>query len=151
MKTLRIYGEEAVWLGSDIKDFVGLLTTLEPRTYWRISPVPGDRDDYFDATGASSEKLEMLAKSGEFITGEALAELAQETRQVIWGQFVGHTDLNSAAVWVTVRAIDSSFFEVITSDENVLSLMKSHFTDVRPYVAPWGGGMDPGEPILDEV
>jgi hypothetical protein len=81
VKTLGIYDAGAVWFGSDIKDFVGLLTTLEPRTYWRISPVPGDRDDYFDATGASSEKLEMLAKSGEFITGEALAELAQETRQ----------------------------------------------------------------------
>jgi diaminopimelate decarboxylase len=73
----------------------------------------------------------MLAQKDARISGAVLADLAKKAKHVIWGQF---TALSPALdqEWVTIRAIDSSFYEVTTPDANVQDKIKSFFRDVRP-------------------
>jgi hypothetical protein len=52
---------------------------------------------------------------------------------VIWGQFVA-TLPEQMDAWVVIRAIDSTFYEVTTSDEEVLAKIRLAYKDVR--VAP---------------
>ena len=50
--------------------------------------------------------------------------------QVIWGEFTGFKE-GVLTPWVILRAIDSSFCEVETDDEQVLDSVRETFSDVR--------------------
>lgn len=81
------------------------------------------------------DKLEMLAASGSSVSGAALSEAAHEAWQVIWGQFAATLPEQSDA-WVVIRAIDSTFYEVTSSDEAVLNAVRSTYEDVRVASGP---------------
>jgi len=76
-------------------------------------------------------RLEELASLSATIEGAELLSLADDTVQVIWGNFKGKLSENSDESWVTIRAFDSSFYEVETSDEAALACLVSRFRDVR--------------------
>jgi hypothetical protein len=145
MATLRIYDlrEDGV-LALDLRRLVDLLAPRSLGASWTVSPIkvefPASRTvlEHFEMVGLGGQNenpLEILAASGAIVRGDILARCAGETRQVIWGQFVatlpGQTD-----AWVTIRAIDSSFYEVITSDEEVLAKVRSSCKDVRDASGP---------------
>ena len=64
-----------------------------------------------------------------------MAELAKATDQVIWGEFVAVLPQQNG-IWVTARAIDSTFYEVTTVDATVLDTIKSTYKDVRVATGP---------------
>jgi predicted kinase len=88
-------------------------------------------DEWFEATGEGGVQLEGLAQDNAQLSGSDLASLAENTRQVIWGEFVGRPPGQSDKTWVVIRAVDSTFYEVNTDDETVLSKMSSTYKDVR--------------------
>jgi hypothetical protein len=81
------------------------------------------------------DQLELLAASGSSVSGLMLAEYAHATSQLIWGQFAGTLPAQSD-IWVVIRAIDSTFYEVTTSDDEVLAKIKSAYNDVRVASGP---------------
>jgi hypothetical protein len=120
-------------------DLRHLLDVLAPRSLqasWAISPFSA-RLKYFEATGPGGEKLEAMSEANERVAGRTLTEAAQETRQVIWGEFVGFLPTNSEQAWVTIRAIDSSFYEIDTLDKQVVKRVRSSFKDVRVFDQAW--------------
>lgn len=142
MTTLRIYDlREGRVLALDLHDLIDLLAPRSLEASWMVSPVSveyptlGPAFDQFemvpDRTG--EDHLQTLAISGAPVNGMALSKYAHETRQVIWGQFVA-TLPEQTDVWVAIRAIDGTFYEVTTSDEEVLARVRSTYQDVR--VAP---------------
>ena len=132
MARVRIHDEANGRLAFDLRDLLRLLKPTSTEADWTVSPVwnSAAEPDWFMATGAGGRRLEALAKETARISGAALADLARETTQVIWGEFAG-TLPASDAVWVTIRAIDGSFFEIVTDDLGVIGRMKSAYTDVR--------------------
>lgn len=80
--------------------------------------------------------MEELARHNAQLLGSELAALAENTRQVIWGEFVGSEPTQSDKTWVTIRAIDSTFYEIDTDDEAVLRKINSIYKDVRTGEAP---------------
>ncbi|GAA2846299.1 hypothetical protein EDC40_10150 [Aminobacter aminovorans] len=90
-----------------------------------------DGHEWFEATGEGGEQLEELAQDNARLSGSDLAALAEETQQVIWGEFVGSGPMQSDKAWVTIRAVDSTFYEIDTDDETVLSKISSTYKDVR--------------------
>jgi hypothetical protein len=58
--------------------------------------------------------------------------LAKDTRQVIWGEIrpLIFPKMKGGAC-VTIRAVDSTFFEVATQDQTALDKMMSSYKDVR--------------------
>jgi hypothetical protein len=157
MATLRIYDlREGRVLALDLRDLVDLFAPRSLEASWTVSPVSVGHStptvNQFEAVPrGDDDHLKALAVSGAPVSGAILSQYAHETRQVIWGQFVGALPEQMDA-WITIRAIDSTFYEVTTSDEVILAKIRSTYKNVRdpsdpafsapfshtaaPYVAP---------------
>jgi hypothetical protein len=119
--TLRIFDLDQHALAVDLRDLLDLLAPRSLQADWMVSPVKASNDELFDATGEGGERLDPLARARSTIPGRKLAALAKATPQVIWGEFVGSFRETENEAWVMIRAIDSTFYEVTTSDETVLN------------------------------
>jgi hypothetical protein len=138
MAKLRIYDLREHVLALDLRD---LLRLLAPRSYqagWIVSTVKSSESghEWFEATGEGGEQLEALAQKNAWLSGPDLAALAENTQQVIWGEFVGSAPTQSDKTWILIRAIDSTFYEIETDDEIALNKVASTYKDVRVGEAP---------------
>ncbi|MGO4563164.1 hypothetical protein [Mesorhizobium sp. 2RAF21] len=133
MATLRIYDLKQHALALDLRHLLDLLAPRALQADWKVSTIKSSEPHHawFEATGDGGEQLEVLAQEDTRLSGPDLAALAKNTRQVIWGEFVGSFPNTQDDMWVTIRAIDSTFYEVSSSDETVLKRIKSFFKDVR--------------------
>jgi hypothetical protein len=139
MATVRIHDTDSDRHGCVLSRLLKLLAPRSLQANWIISAIASTNPNWtwFEATGYGGEQLEMLAPSKARLTGHELAALAKKTRQVIWGSFVGSLSGANDDVWLTIRAIDSTFYEVSTSDEAILKAIKSIFGHVEPSEGPW--------------
>jgi hypothetical protein len=143
MTTLRIYDyRDSGVLALDLRDLIDLLAPSSLEAIWTVSPVNlysvqlGRAVDEFmisELGEPGKGKLEQFAASGSPVSGHALSVAASEVSQVIWGQFTA-TLPEQSDEWVVIRAIDSTFYEVTSSDEVLLRTIRSTYKDVR--VAP---------------
>jgi hypothetical protein len=142
MTTLSICVCRDQALALDLRDLIDLLSPRSLEASWTVSPVRmnhpdlGISFDEFMITGPGKpgrDQLEQLAASGSSVSGAVISEAAHEAWQVIWGQFTA-TLAEQSDAWVIIRAIDSTFYEVTSSDEAVLNAIRSTYKDVR--VAP---------------
>ncbi len=78
----------------------------------------------------AADRLKALSRSQSLVSGTVLSELVHQTGQIIWGEFRAYEE-GGTAPWVIVRAIDSTWCEVESHDEEVLNLVRWSFTDVR--------------------
>src|SRR4051812_8918872 len=136
MTTLRIWDlGERQGLALDLRDLVDLFAPRSLEASWTVSPVRVGHDpsavDRFEAVPqGADDPLQALATGGAPVSGAVLSQYAHETRQVIWGQFVG-TLPGQIGAWITISAIVSTFYEVTTSDEVILAKIRSTYKDVR--------------------
>lgn len=132
MPAIRIYDTENQILAVDLADLLRLLRPLSLQADWTVSAVkssiPGH--EWFEATGDGGEELERLAETKTRLTTPALAALAKQTRQVIWGEFTGFLP-KADRPWVIIRAVDSTFHEIETDDETVLKKIRAAYKDIR--------------------
>ncbi len=136
MRTIRIYDEAQSVLSVHLHDVLKLLSPRALQASWTVKAVDAGYR-WFDATGAGGELLEDMAESKETVSGYTLAKAASDTLQVIWGEFSASLPEDPDETWVVVRAIDSAFLEITTSDDDVIRRMKSKFNDIRHYESPW--------------
>jgi hypothetical protein len=141
MATLRIYDCDNGVLALDLRHLIDLLAPRSIQAIWTVSPVKlfcselNSFEEDFDAIGQGGDPLEVLARNRSPVSGTVLAELAKATTQVIWGEFEALLP-EQDRVWISIRAIDSTFYELSTSDEAVLNKIKSSYKDVRVASAP---------------
>ena len=133
MATLRIYDVKDQVLALDLRDVLRLLAPRSLQTSWTVSSVKSSKPghEWFEATGESSAQLEALAEKNSRISGTELLALADNTQQVIWGEFTGSTPNPPGSIWVVIRAADSTFYEIETADETVLNKIISTYKDIR--------------------
>lgn len=138
MTTLRVYDLNQHVLALDLRDLLRLLAPRSLEGRWVVSTVKSSMsgDEWFEATGEGGEQLERLAQDDVQLSGFDLAALAEKTLQVIWGEFVGLEPTRSDKRWVTIRAVDSTFYEIDSDDEAVLNKISSTYKDVRTADAP---------------
>jgi len=136
MVTLRVRPDDFVF--SLQRHLFDVLAPRAVQADWHISPLnPPDRKyEWFEAVGEAADEIEAVAEANTRLTGLALATLAERVHQIIWGQFTGFLPGAPDAPWVTIRAIDSSFFDVTTDDEAVLGTIVSTFSEVETIPAP---------------
>lgn len=138
MATLRIYDIKGHVLALDLSDLLRLLAPRSLKAIWTVLPVksssPGH--EWFEATGEGGEKLELLSRKATRLSGSDLAALAENTLQVIWGEFVGSPPSNPDKTWVVIRAADSTFFEIETEDDAILNKIRSAYQDIRTGETP---------------
>jgi hypothetical protein len=75
--------------------------------------------------------LEELAVSGERILGSRLAHIAENVRQVIWGEFKGYEDILSNTPTAVVIAFDSSWWEIQSADVTLLDRVAEAFKGIK--------------------
>lgn len=144
MTTLRIYDLRGRTLAAHLPDLIDLLSPRSLEASWAVCPVNleyptlGRSLEEFMITGPGrpgEDHLEILAASGTSVSGAILLQYAHKTYQVIWGQFVA-TLPEQADAWVVIRAIDSTFYEITTSDEEVLAKIRATYKDVHDASGP---------------
>jgi hypothetical protein len=141
MTTLRIYDCNNGVLAVDLRHLFDLLVPCSLQATWIVSPVKlfsptlNSFLEDFETTGRGEDQLEALARNGLPVNGTVLAELSKATRQVIWGEFTAFLTPQESA-WVTIRAIDSTFYELSTTDPVVLDKIKLACKDVRIALGP---------------
>lgn len=64
------------------------------------------------------------------ISGAKLMELAKNTRQIIDGSFAAFYP-NEALPWITINAIDSSYWEISSENVNIIKRFEKHFSKVE--------------------
>lgn len=120
--------DERGCLAFDLRE---LLRALAPPSLAALWTIATPEDEPFEATGAGGMRLEGMAEMSAQIRGDELLAIAEGTVQVIWGDFVAALPDDPHREWLTIRAVDSSFFEVETSDEASIAAVTSLFSDVR--------------------
>ncbi len=128
MALITIHDVEDHVLAFDLRDLLRILAPLAEKAAWTIT---SPAESAFEATGTGGLRLEELAEAAACIDGSELLAIADDTQQVIWGDFVGRLPDDPQRDWLTIRAFDSSFYEVETLDEAAIEKVKSRFRDVR--------------------
>ncbi len=138
MRVLRVYDLNQHVLALDLRDLLRLLAPRSLEERWVVSTVKSSisGEEWFEAIGEGRERLEELAQEDGQLSGSDLAALAEKTRQVIWGEFVCLAPTQSDKPWVTIRAVDSTFYEIDSDDEAVLNKIISTYKDVRTGETP---------------
>jgi hypothetical protein len=148
MATLRIYDSRNHVLTVHLRDLLDLLVPRSLHARWKVSAVTldypqlGRSIEEFMVVG--TDRLDAFVAGGSAISGAMLSKAAQKAQQVVWGQFAA-TLANEDSTWVTIRAIDSTFYEVTSSDAAVTEAVRSAYSDVR--VAHGPAASCPIEPI----
>ena len=71
-------------------------------------------------------------EDGSRISGEELRSSLPNLLQVIDGEFIG-VEVSSPP-WIVVRAVDSSWWEVLSEDAEILKAVRSRFKNVNEQV-----------------
>ncbi len=130
MQTLQIRDKKDHFLTFDLRDILAEMGSRAVDACWEISDVASYGEE-LDATGDGAGRLESLAISTTRIAGAELIELAKNISQVIWGEFRAYDERRADTPWAIIRAIDSSFYEVSSSDPSVIGQIRATFADVR--------------------
>ncbi|MEN3929598.1 hypothetical protein WJT86_00815 [Microvirga sp. W0021] len=133
MKYFQISDKNNHCLSFDLKELLEVLSDHGLEADWIVS----DADEELDIMGNSRIEFDQLALTGTRIKGVQLMELAQNTTQVIWGQFTSFLPIFPKRPWVILKAFDSSFWEVATSDSNVINALKGRFEDIKEVPEFW--------------
>ena len=131
MRGIGIYDStgpgEAGGLTFDLAQLVEALGARARVARWRAVPSPSYVSDVdvaaFDAAGDSS---------GPWISGEEMLAHARAIRQVIDGEFQAVQPGELSALWLVLRAVDSSWWEVYSDDPEVEAALRRAFHDIRP-------------------
>lgn len=126
--TLRISDMNGNVLAVNVHDILNLLTPKALLTQWIVSPVTlSNGESWFEVIGEGSAELDALADNGQTIDGESLLALTKRCKQIIWGQF---RSMPSDNPWLTIKAVDSTFYEIETEDKEVLKRISEKYSDV---------------------
>lgn len=108
------------YLSFDLKDLLKVIKDEIKISTWRCECV--------EATAISSPYVENLSSSVLLVSTKSLTEAAKNTNQVIDGIFTAYID---SVEWLRIEAIDSTYWEVYSTDQDVLSKIQGAFNDTE--------------------
>ena len=128
MRGVRICDmHERGFLAVDLQHILDLFGERTIQSQWRASEVW--------ETGEAGEELERLADAKTLIPGDRLSDLAHHLVQVIDGEFAGFESGNDSP-WIIIRAVDSTFYEVLSEEPAVLDRVRAAFQKVSDSESP---------------
>ena len=119
-------------LAVDLQHMLDLFGERAIQSRWRASEVWATGREM----GEAAVELERLADGQTFIAGEHLSRIAHDLVQVIDGEFSAF-ESGSDLPWLIIRAVDSSLYEVFSTEPAVLDRVRASFQKVSDcdYVA----------------
>jgi hypothetical protein len=133
MAALSIHDLVGQGLAFDLPELLQALGPQGASAWWR----PKTKITYISRDDLPIQALEPHDRGGPWTVGRSLLELDGELRQIIDGvlesvQGEPRAVGDSIQPWVTLRAVDSSWWEVYTDDPMVMAEMRQRFKDIRP-------------------
>lgn len=129
---IRIYDLKDNVLAVHLPQLIEIMGPLALESNWKIYPVKApDGNEWFEVFGPESPVLESKLHENQPIKGSVLYEISRKTKQIIWGEFKASISGDFEHPWVTIRAIDSTFYEVETSDQGILSAIMNVYRDIK--------------------
>jgi len=102
----------------DLRDVLAVIGESSREALWHVRVVECVGD------GAAVAELDRLSKTGERINDARLRELAEVVEQVIDGTFHGVLPTGEQ---ISIYAVDSTAFDVVTDRADVLAALRSRF------------------------
>lgn len=109
-------------LAFDLIDILRLAGPVAESSSWRCRHV--------ECMGDLAEELHRACEAEPALPGAEMFRLADGGRQIIWGDFEAYRP-GETRPWLIVRAVDSTFYAVITEDEMLVARVRGRFRDVR--------------------
>jgi hypothetical protein len=109
------------FLAFDLRDLLRVAGARAVTSQWICSGVWATPKEC-----AAGNPLERFAEARQPVSGRELAAAADQTQQVIDGLFTAVE--HGSEPWLRIEAIDSSCWEVFTSDEELLGRMRATFS-----------------------
>ena len=109
-------------LAVNLAEILQLLGPQLALTEWEISDI--------ECLGTDSDRLHQLADSQTRVSGETLLQIATNILQVIDGTFAGYLK-DKSELSIIVRAVDSSAYDVESSDDAILTKLRQRFQNVE--------------------
>lgn len=82
-----------------------------------------------EVTGHRAEELHRLSDLGIEVGGPEVLKLASEVTQTIDGEFIGRLEVSHDPE-IVIRAVDSSYFDVLFHDPRILQMLRRRFRSV---------------------
>lgn len=111
-------------LSFDLRDVLGLVPQSETDSAWEVSGA--------EAVGPSARDLHDASDAEVRLSHRRLCEIAAGLKQTLGGEFRSFR-AGEPEPWLVVRAVDSSVFDVISSDPALIELVRRRFEHVREY------------------
>jgi len=108
-------------LNFDLSDILAVIGQIGRESEWCCRGV--------ECTGEYASEMHAISDQGLIVSGRTLAHTALMITQTIDGQFMAIREKMNP--WLMVEAIDSSWFEVWSSDAAILGQIKGRFSDVE--------------------
>ncbi|MGK7901596.1 MAG: hypothetical protein AB4352_09315, partial [Hormoscilla sp.] len=109
-------------LAVNLTDILQLLGPQLATTEWEISDL--------ECFGSNSERLYQIANTQTRVSGEILLEIATNIAQITEGTFTCYPDKGSEPS-IIFRAVDSSAYDVESSDEAILTKLRQRYQNVE--------------------
>jgi hypothetical protein len=121
MKGLEIHTRET---GEpvELQDILDLCPKDAARSTWRCR--------YIECEGVSARALEHASEEQIDIPGDEFMDLVEGIDQTVEGDFEARMP-GKKKIWLIIRAIDGSSFEVFSTDAGLLTHIRATFRDVR--------------------
>jgi hypothetical protein len=87
-----------------------------------------------DCPGKNADTIHNIPDQKQVISGSELLEIMSGVYQTIDGKFEGYLNVEQTP-FLIIEAIDSSFFDVWSSDRTIIDKLTSHFEKVSPIAA----------------
>jgi hypothetical protein len=111
--------------GFDLVDILRLLQPELHQTEWTLSGT--------ECVGPEAEQVHRIDDGRQRVSGTSLLALASGLTQVIDGEFIAYGP--DGRPWVTILAVDSSAYDVISEDESVIARIKARFEEATEIPA----------------
>lgn len=109
-------------LAVNLTDILQLLGPQLATTEWEISDI--------ECFGNNRERLYQIANTQTRVSGEILLQIATNITQITEGTFTCYPDKGSQPS-IIVRAVDSSAYDVESSDEAILTKLRQRYQNVE--------------------
>ncbi len=134
MNKIKINPAPGQGLDFDLRDLLQLLGPRAVLSQWMLSGL-----NYLSQDDRPIPALD--GPKGKWISGSDLVSSLSNLMQVVDGVFAGHYSSTSEKPWIILRAVDSSWWEAETDDQNATTQIRERFENIEdqkgiPNTAP---------------
>lgn len=110
-------------LDFDLRDILEVIGEIADETEWALRDVEC-------MGGAAADDMHRASETGTRVKGTRLREMSRGVDQVIDGTFAGF-HAGDQQPWVVIRAVDSTAFDVICDNPQVIENLRARFRETR--------------------